>query len=136
MSMKSTAAVLLAASCVFAVSADTIVLKGGSRLEGEVVRIVGGEVTFKNDELGELKIKEEKIASIETKKASTVQYNDRQTEQGVVGKNSDGYTLGGKELDMKEEHELKCRFSERHFLSQPPSPRDNGRKLFLQRPRH
>ena len=102
MSMKSTAAVLLAASCVFAVSADTIVLKGGSRLEGEVVRIVGGEVTFKNDELGELKIKEEKIASIETKKASTVQYNDRQTEQGVVGKNSDGYTLGGKELDMKK----------------------------------
>jgi len=102
MSMKTTAAALLAASCAFAVSADTLVLKSGSRLEGEVIRIVGGEVTFKSDELGELKIKEEKIVSIDTKESATVQYNDRSLKEGVVAKKDGAYTLAGKPLDMKK----------------------------------
>ena len=101
MSIKSTAAFLLAASCAWAVSADTLVLQSGSRLEGDVVRIQGGSVIFKSDELGELTIKDEKIVSIETKKSATVKYNDERTAEGVVAKNGDGYTLEGKELDMK-----------------------------------
>ena len=102
MSMKYTAAALLSGACVFAVCADTLVLKSASRLEGEVVRIVDGEVVFKSDELGELKIKEAKIVSIDTKKAATVQYTDKTLKEGVVAKKDGAYTLTGKPLDMKK----------------------------------
>lgn len=101
MSMKRTAAFALAASCALAVAADTIVFKSGSRLEGEVVRILGGEITFKSDDVGEVKIKQEKVASIETAKANTVQYNDKTTAEGVVAMKDGNYTLTGKPLDMK-----------------------------------
>ncbi len=100
MFMKNAAAVALAASCVWAVSADTIVFKSGSRLDGEVVRILGGEITFKSDDVGEVKIKQEKVASIETAKPSTVQYNDRTTAEGIVAMKDGNYTLAGKPLDM------------------------------------
>ena len=43
MVMNKVAGAVLAASCVWAVTADTIVFKSGSRLEGSIVRIVGGE---------------------------------------------------------------------------------------------
>ena len=102
MTLKTSAAVLLAASCALAVSADTIVFKSGSRLEGEVVGISGGEVTFKSDDVGELKIKDEKIASIVTAKASKVQYKDSTVEEGVIAKKGDAYTIAGKPLDMKK----------------------------------
>ena len=49
MQMKNVAAFALAASCAWAVSADTIVFKSGSRLDGEVVRIEGGNITFKSE---------------------------------------------------------------------------------------
>lgn len=101
MSIKSTAVAILAASCVWAVSADTLVLKSGSRLEGEVVRIAGGEVTFKSDDLGELKIKEEKIVSIDTKESATVKMVDNSLVDGVVTKKDGAYALSGKPLDMK-----------------------------------
>ena len=102
MTIKSSAALLLAASCVWAVSADTLVLKSGSRLEGEVVRIAGGEITFKSEELGELKIKEEKVTSVQTKESATVQFNDQSLQEGIVAKQNGAYTLGGKPLDMKQ----------------------------------
>ena len=47
---RKTAAAVLAASCVWAVAADTIVFKSGSRLEGTVVRIVGSEITFNSED--------------------------------------------------------------------------------------
>ena len=102
MMMKNAAAVALAVSCVWAVSADTLVFKSGSRLEGTVVRIAGGEITFKSDDVGEVKVKDEKVASLTTAKPSTVQYNDETKVDGVVAMNGDGYTLSGKELDMKK----------------------------------
>ena len=101
MTIRNVAAFALAASCACAASADTLVFKSGSSLEGTVVRIQGGEIIFKSDDVGEIKVKQDKVASIKTEKASTVQYNDRTTEEGVVAMNSDGYTLSGKELDMK-----------------------------------
>ena len=101
MLMKNAAAFALAASCVFAVSADTIVFKSGSRLEGEVVRIVGGDITFKSDDVGEVKISQDKVASITTAKSSTVQYNDKTTAEGVVAMKDGTYTLAEKPLDMK-----------------------------------
>ena len=89
-----------AATCALAASADTLVFKSGSRLEGTVVRIAGGEVTFKSDDVGEVKIAQDKLASIETKEAATVQYNDRSRAEGVVAMKDGKYTLNKQELDM------------------------------------
>ena len=99
MSNKSLVAAL-AAACALAAAADTLVFKSGSRLEGEVVRIAGGEVTFKSDDVGEVKVSTDKLASIETKKSATVQYNDRSRREGVVAMKDGKYTLNKEELDM------------------------------------
>ena len=99
MSNKSLVAAL-AAACALAAAADTLVFKSGSRLEGEVVRIAGGEVTFKSDDVGEVKVSADKLSSIETKEAATVQYNDRSRREGVVAMKDGKYTLNKEELDM------------------------------------
>ena len=100
MSIKTSAALLLAASCALAVSADTIVFKSGSRLEGEIVSIAGGEIKFKSDDVGTLTIKDEKVASLTTTK-SKVQYKDNTVAEGALAKQNDAYTLAGKPIDMK-----------------------------------
>ncbi len=102
MSMKTTAAFLVAASCALAASADTLVLKSNTRLEGEVVRIAGGEVLFKSEELGELKIKEANIVSMETKETAQIQFEDRSIQEGKVAKKDGAYTADNKPLDMKK----------------------------------
>ena len=84
-----------------AATADTIVFKSGSRLEGEVVRIVGGDITFKSVDVGEVKVSQDKVASLTTAKSSTVQYNDRTTADGVIAMKDGAYTLAEKPLDMK-----------------------------------
>ncbi len=89
-----------AATCALAATADTLVFKSGSRLEGEVVRIVGSEVTFKSDDVGEVKVSTDKLVSIDTKKPATVQYNDRSRADGVVAMKDGKYTLNKEELDM------------------------------------
>ena len=89
-----------AATCALAATADTLVFKSGSRLEGEVVRIIGSEVTFKSDDVGEVKVSTDKLASIDTKKPATVQYNDRSRADGVVAMKDGKYTLNKEELDM------------------------------------
>ena len=99
MSNKSMIAVL-AAACALAAAADTLVFKSGSRLEGELVRIVGEEVTFKSEDVGEVKVKRDKLASIEAKESATVQYNDRSRRDGVVAMKDGKYTLNKEELDM------------------------------------
>ena len=99
MSNKSLVAAL-AAACALAAAADTLMFKSGSRLEGEVVRIAGDEVTFKSDDVGEVKVSADKLASIETKKSATVQYNDRSRREGVVAMKDGKYTLNKEELDM------------------------------------
>ena len=73
-----------------AATADTIVFKSGSRLEGEVVRIVGGDITFKSVDVGEVKVSQDKVASLTTAKSSTVQYNDRTTADGVIAMKDGG----------------------------------------------
>ena len=99
MSNKAMIAVL-AATCALAGSADTLVFKSGSRLEGELVRIVGEEVTFKSEDVGEVKVKRDKLVSIEAKESATVQYNDRSRREGVVAMKDGKYTLNKEELDM------------------------------------
>ena len=92
----------LAAACALAATADTLVFKSGSRLEGEVVRITGGEVTFKSDDVGEVKVKLDKLSAIDTKKSATVQYNDRSRRDGVVAMKDGKYTLNKEELDIDD----------------------------------
>lgn len=99
MSNKSLIAVL-AAACALAATADTLVFKSGSRLEGTLVRIVGEEITFKSDDVGEVKVKKDKLVSIEAKESATVQYNDRSRRDGVVAMKDGKYTLNKEELDM------------------------------------
>ena len=99
--MMRACALAMGVACACAAVADTVVFKSGSRLGGTVVRIVGDEITFKSDDVGEVKIKGDKVASIETKAPSTVQYQDKTTEQGVVAMKDGAYTLTGKPLDMK-----------------------------------
>lgn len=92
--------VAVAVSCALAATADVLVFKSGSRLEGTVVRIEGGEVTFKSDDVGEVKVKQDKLASVETKESSTVKYTDNSLDEGVVAMKDGTYTLSGKNLDM------------------------------------
>ncbi len=100
MLIKNVAVFTVFASCVWTASADTIVFKSGSRLDGEVVRIVGGTITFNSPDVGEVKISQDKVASLETAKPNTVQYTDKTTEQGVISMEDGKYTLTGKPLDM------------------------------------
>ena len=101
MSMRTVVASACAVACAWVVSADTVVFKSGARLTGEVVRIVGDEITFKSDDVGEVKIASGKVATLETAKTNTVQYVDRTTAEGVVALKDGAYTLTGRPLDMK-----------------------------------
>jgi len=91
---------LAAMAFTFLATADELVFKSGSRLTGSVVRIVGGDILFKSDDVGEVKIAQAKVASLVTEKPSVVQYLDRTQVEGVVCCSNNVYTLTGKPLDM------------------------------------
>ena len=94
--------ILLAATaaCAIAVSADVIEFKSGSKLTGKVVRIQGGEIMFDADDVGSVKIAQDKVARMTTDKANTVQYKDMSTEEAVVNMSNGVYTASGRTLDM------------------------------------
>jgi hypothetical protein len=85
--------VFLLAFCSATAIADTVEFKSGARLTGTVVKIAGGVITFNSDDVGEVQIKEEKIASLVTEKANTIQYNDKTTEDGVIAMKDGKYTV-------------------------------------------
>lgn len=91
---------LAAVSAAVTASADLLVFKSGSRLSGKVVRIEGGEIKFNADDVGEVSVKEDKVASISTDANNTVLYKDKTTEQAVVCMTNGQYTASGKSLDM------------------------------------
>ncbi len=91
--------------CATALSAqvavsDVVVFKSGARLTGTVESIVGGEISFKSDDVGVVKIAQAKVESLVTDKPNTIQYNDKSTEQGVLSMTNGVYALSGKTLDM------------------------------------
>ena len=89
------------AACAFAVTAaDVIEFKSGSKLTGKVVRIEGGNIMFDADDVGSVKIAQDKVARMITEKANTIQYNDKSTEQAVVNMSNGVYTASGRTLDM------------------------------------
>jgi putative salt-induced outer membrane protein YdiY len=101
MSIKSLGAFVLTI-CAITAFADTVEFKSGAKLTGKVVKIVGGEIVFNSDDVGEVKIKEDKVASLVTEKANTVQYNDKTTQDGVIAMKDGKYTLEGKDLNMAD----------------------------------
>ncbi len=101
MNVKVMGGIVLAACCICGVGADEIVFKSGSRLNGELVRVAGGDIVFKSEDVGELTIKADKVASIVTEKDGTVQYLDLKEDKGRVGMADGAFTLSGKPLDMK-----------------------------------
>lgn len=101
MSMKKVSLVL-AAACILGVAADEVVFKSGGRLTGTVVTFSADEVVFKSDDVGEVKIKKDKIASLTSEKKNTVQYVDQTQEEGALAVKDGGYTFAGKPIDMKK----------------------------------
>lgn len=70
------------ASCV--ALADKIVLKSGSSLTGKVGIIQNGEILFKSDDLGEIKIKLENVVSVDSSSENVVQYHDNTMEKKML----------------------------------------------------
>ena len=75
------AVMALASACAFA---DKVTLKSGSYLTGEAGLIQNGELQFKSDDLGDLKIKIDSIASLESAKTHVVQYQDNTREDKAL----------------------------------------------------
>lgn len=91
---------VVAVTAAMTASADLIVFKSGARLTGKVDRIEGGEIKFTSDDVGEVKIKQDKVEAITTEANNTILYNDKTTEQAVVCMTNGQYTASGKSLDM------------------------------------
>jgi putative salt-induced outer membrane protein YdiY len=77
--MKKTLAfvAIMAAGTVFA---DKVMLKSGSYLTGTAGQVQNGELAFKSDDLGDIKIKVANIVSLDVAKENVVQYQDNTTE--------------------------------------------------------
>lgn len=91
-------AVLTAAA--LSASADKVTLKSGSFLTGTADVIRNGVLTFESDDLGEVEIKVENIASLESDKTHVLQYVDgtRETVEMTV---VDGKLVSGEQpIDM------------------------------------
>ena len=92
--------VVLAAGIVCAAGADTLTFKSGARLMGKVVRIEGGTITFASDDVGEVKVAQDKVSVLATESANTILYADKSQEEAVVCLTNGQYTASGKALDM------------------------------------
>lgn len=92
--------VVAAAVAAFTATADMLVFKSGARLTGKVVRIEGGEIKFASDDVGEVKVSQDKVAELTTEAANTILYADKTKEDAVVCMTNGQYTASGKALDM------------------------------------
>jgi len=79
---------------------DTLVFKSGARLTGTVKSIEGGVIKFASDDVGDLDVKAEKVATMTTDKANTIVYKDQTQEQAVLALTNGQYTASNKPLDM------------------------------------
>jgi putative salt-induced outer membrane protein YdiY len=94
--------VAMAVAAGVAAVADTIEFKSGARLTGSVVRIVGDEVVFNSDDVGEVKIPASKISSLVTEKKNVVQYQDNSTEEAVIGITNGQITVSNEQIETKD----------------------------------
>jgi|GEM_PF-858560 len=97
--MKKTILVVVAAlSC--AAWADKVYLKSGSFLSGSVAGVSSGEITFKSDDLGEVKIKVENIVKLEDAGSHVVKFVDESETTKKLAVKDGAYIADGKPLEM------------------------------------
>lgn len=103
MNMKTAAAAFAAAAlAVSAAQADKVTLKSGSFLTGTAGEISGGEIKFKSDDLGDISIKIEKIASLESAEKHVVVYADKTREETELVIDDGALMKDGSRLDMSK----------------------------------
>ena len=98
--MKKLAIAAVSALIVSAAFADKVTLKSGSFLTGTVTGASGDEITFKSDDLGEVKIKVANIESLEDAGEHVVRYKDNTRETKRLAVDAGAYVVGEKVLDM------------------------------------
>lgn len=98
--MKHTMLAALAVLAASVARADKLTLKSGSFLTGEAGEISGGEIAFKSDDLGDMKIKIEKIASLESSKRHLIVYKDDTSESKELVVDDGALMKDGDKLDM------------------------------------
>ena len=98
--MKTSTIAAIAALAVSAAFADKVTLKSGSFLTGTVAGASGDEITFKSDDLGEVKIKIANIAKLEDAGEHVVRYNDNSRETKRLAVDQGSYVVESKPLDM------------------------------------
>ena len=86
----------------FAAIADEIQFKSGARLLGEVVGIDGQTITFKSEDVGEIKVKAEKIATMTTDKKSVVLFTNKTRKDVTIGITDGEFTAEGERIDMAD----------------------------------
>ena len=96
-------ATVLAASATFA---DKLYLKSGSFLTGEVAGATSGELTFKSDDLGEIKVPLAKIAKLENAGSHVVRYNDDRRVTKALHIADGAWFEGEAALDMSNVKEI------------------------------
>jgi putative salt-induced outer membrane protein YdiY len=77
-------ALLLIASCALRAAADVVVTTSGARLVGKITGIHEGVVTLDTDYAGEIKVRQDRVASIETDRAVAVRLKDGRRVVGTV----------------------------------------------------
>lgn len=78
--MNNKTLVLVAILIAGSAFADKVTLKSGSFLTGKAGQVQNGELAFASDDLGDIKIKVDNIASLDVAKENVVQYHDNTTE--------------------------------------------------------
>lgn len=82
--------------------ADKVTLKSGSFLTGTADVIRDGVLTFKSDDLGEVEIKVENIASLESDKTHVVEYKDGTKEELAVSVADGQLVVDAKPVNMDD----------------------------------
>lgn len=105
---KWSLAVLVLASSI--TSADVLWLKNGDKLTGELVNVIDGHIVFNSEVLGELKISQLQIASVETDSAYTLAVGLREPMKNCVFTRKEGQqwlNCGGEEKSFAEWEKVK-----------------------------
>ena len=94
--------IILAIAAVASASAfaDTVHLKSGSVLTGEAGLIQNGQLLFKSDDLGDVKLDVEKIAKLDKTSAHVIQYNDNSRVEKTLAIKDGALYEGDTALDM------------------------------------
>lgn len=99
MKLEMMMAAALASACVFA---DKVTLKSGSYLTGEAGVIQDGVLQFKSDDLGDVKIKIDSIAQLDSARQHVVQYLDNSREDKILTVKDGTLCDGNGKLDMSK----------------------------------